>query len=216
MMESRLLSETSAALDWSAPYAERKKYYVSIKRLADIAFSLAGLLLSSPLLLAAMAAIYAESPGPVFYVQERVGWKGSLFKVIKLRSMRLDAEKNGAQWAEKNDPRITKVGSFLRKTRIDEIPQLINVLRGEMSLIGPRPERPVFVARFNEEIPGFVGRLLVKPGLTGWAQINGGYEITPREKLELDMYYIQHFSFRLDMKILLRTVKVVLTGDGAR
>ncbi|WP_037996727.1 sugar transferase, partial [Thermoactinomyces sp. Gus2-1] len=116
----------------------------------------------------------------------------------------------------KNDPRVTRVGKFIRKTRIDELPQLINILRGDMSLIGPRPERPVFTEKFDKEIPGFKKRLLVKPGLTGWAQVNGGYEMTPAEKFELDMFYIQNQSFKMDMQILFRTVWVVVSGNGAR
>ena len=130
--------------------------------------------------------------------------------------MRTDAEKFGAQWAEKDDPRITKVGKFIRKTRIDEIPQLFNILRGDMGIIGPRPERPMFTVQFDEKIPGFINRLSVKPGLTGWAQVNGGYEATPAEKLEDDLYYIKNRSFLLDMKIIFKTVGVVLTGHGAR
>lgn len=166
-------------------------------------------------------AIKLETPGPAFfYLQERVGLNGKYFKVIKLRSMLIDAEKKWCPMGyKKNDKRVTKkIGSFIRKkTRIDEIPQLINVLKGEMSLVGPRPERPVFTAQFNEEIPGFINRLLVKPGLTGWAQVNGGYEITPKEKkLELDLYYIRELSVWLDLKIIMKTVNVVLTGDGAR
>lgn len=141
---------------------------------------------------------------------------GKRFEIIKLRSMRTDAEKNGPQWAAKNDPRVTRVGKFIRKTRIDELPQLINILRGDMSLIGPRPERPVFTEKFDKEIPGFKKRLLVKPGLTGWAQVNGGYEMTPAEKFELDMFYIQNQSFKMDMQILFRTVWVVVSGNGAR
>lgn len=112
--------------------------------------------------------------------------------------------------------RVTKVGSFIRKTRIDEIPQLFNVLKGDMSIIGPRPERPIFTEKFNEEIPGFIDRLQVKPGLTGWAQVNGGYDLTPREKWELDMYYIENRGVKLDTLIILKTIKVILTGDGAR
>ena len=130
--------------------------------------------------------------------------------------MRIDAEKNGAQWAQKNDPRITKVGNFIRKTRIDEIPQLLNILKGDMGLIGPRPERPELTYQFNEEIPGFINRLVVKPGLTGWAQVNGGYEISPQEKLVWDLDYIKNRSILMDIKIILRTVKVVITGEGAR
>lgn len=130
--------------------------------------------------------------------------------------MGVDAEKNGAQWAQKNDPRVTKVGAFIRKTRIDELPQLWNILIGEMSLVGPRPERPLFTAQFNEEIPGFIDRLKVTPGLTGWAQINGGYDISPEEKINLDRYYINNQSYWLDIKIVLKTVKVCVTGNGAR
>lgn len=130
--------------------------------------------------------------------------------------MKDDAEKNGAQWAERDDPRVTKVGKFIRKTRIDELPQLWNVLKGDMSLIGPRPERPMFTAQFNNQIPVFVERLIVKPGLTGWAQVNGGYDITPREKLKYDLYYINNMNLLLDLKIILLTIKVVFTGNGAR
>src|SRR5690606_10331165 len=154
--------------------------------------------------------IKIESPGPAFFLQERVGLNGRNFLMIKLRSMRIDAEKNGAQWAAKNDPRVTKVGAFIRKTRIDELPQLFNVLKGDMSLIGPRPERPIFMEQFNKEIPGFVDRLKVRPGITGWAQVNGGYDITPKEKLELDRYYINNISFWLDLKIILKTIKVCI------
>jgi exopolysaccharide biosynthesis polyprenyl glycosylphosphotransferase len=187
-----------------------------MKRWFDVAVASIMFLICLPVLALAMICIYIDSPGPVFYKQERVGYKGKLFKVVKLRSMRLDAEKDGPRWAQKHDPRVTRVGAFLRSTRIDELPQLLNVIRGEMSLIGPRPERPMFVEQFNREIPGFQNRLLMKPGLTGWAQVNGGYDISPEEKLELDLYYIRNASLWLDLRILARTVKVVLTGEGAR
>lgn len=190
--------------------------YPIVKRSFEIIFSLALLIFTLPVLLLSAIAIKLESPGPVFYKQERVGLNGKKFWIVKLRSMRTDAEKNGPQWAAKNDPRVTQVGKFIRKTRIDELPQIINVLNGDMSLIGPRPERDVFTEQFEEEIPGFKKRLLVKPGLTGWAQVTGGYEATPREKWEQDMYYIQNQSIALDIRILLRTVWVVLTGSGAR
>ncbi|KYQ86222.1 MULTISPECIES: sugar transferase [Thermoactinomyces] len=190
--------------------------YPIFKRAFEIVFSVALLLFTLPVLVLTMIAIKLESPGPVFYKQERVGLNGKRFEIIKLRSMRTDAEKNGPQWAAKNDPRVTRVGKFIRKTRIDELPQLINILRGDMSLIGPRPERPVFTEKFDKEIPGFKKRLLVKPGLTGWAQVNGGYEMTPAEKFELDMFYIQNQSFKMDMQILFRTVWVVVSGNGAR
>jgi exopolysaccharide biosynthesis polyprenyl glycosylphosphotransferase len=192
------------------------KYYPYIKRFLDILLSLLALPIAIPIILIFGIIIKLETPGPAFFLQERVGLHGKYFKVIKLRSMGVNAEKNGAQWAAKNDPRVTKVGAFIRKTRIDELPQLFNVLKGDMSLIGPRPERPMFTAQFNEEIPGFIDRLQVKPGITGWAQVNGGYDITPKEKLELDRYYINNMSFWLDLKIILKTIKVCITGDGAR
>ena len=157
-----------------------------------------------------------EDKGPIIYKQERVGKHGKLFNVYKLRSMRVDAEKYGAQWAQNNDPRILKVGNFIRKTRIDEIPQLFNILKGDMSIVGPRPERPMFTMQFNDDIDGFINRLLVKPGLTGWAQVNGGYEMTPEGKLKWDLDYIQSRNIFIDIRIIFKTIKVVLTGDGAR
>lgn len=186
------------------------------QRFLDIFLSLIGLLIGIPLIAIFGILIKIEDNGPITYKQERLGKGGKQFYIYKLRSMRTDAEKFGAQWAEKDDPRITKVGKFIRKTRIDEIPQLFNILKGEMSVIGPRPERPSFTEEFNKDIPGFVNRLAIKPGLTGWAQVNGGYDITPGEKLVEDMYYIKNRSILLDFKILFKTVKVVLTGDGAR
>ena len=218
-MKNDAYLETSAALEDSLgelSFAAEKGSYVRAKRAMDIVFALIGIALSIPIVLITIICIYIESPGPVFYLQERVGYRYRLFKVIKLRSMRLNAEKDGAQWAQKNDPRVTKVGAFIRKTRIDELPQLINVLMGDMSIVGPRPERPEFTSQFEREIPGFSRRLFAKPGLTGWAQVNGGYDITPEEKLKLDMYYIRNASLRLDWKIVFKTVKVVLTGEGAR
>ena len=186
------------------------------QRVLDIVLSVIGILIGIPLMIVFGILIKVEDNGPITYKQERLGKGGKKFYIYKLRSMRTDAEKFGAQWAEKDDPRITKVGKFIRKTRIDEIPQLFNILKGDMSIIGPRPERPSFTEEFNQEIPGFINRLAVKPGLTGWAQVNGGYEITPREKLIEDIYYIENRSVLLDLKILFKTIKVVLTGDGAR
>ncbi|RKI28507.1 sugar transferase [Bacillus thuringiensis] len=196
--------------------SNQSKIYLGIKYLLDVMFSLIGLIVLMPVILIFSILIILESPGSPFYLQERLGLSGKRFKVIKLRSMRNDAEKNGAKWAEKNDPRVTKIGLFIRKTRIDELPQLFNILKGDMSLVGPRPERPVFTEKFERDIPGFKKRLEVKPGLTGWAQVNGGYEITPKEKLNLDVYYINHASIILDFKIIIKTVRVVITGDGAR
>lgn len=186
------------------------------QRVLDIIISLIGLIIGIPLMIIFGIFIKIEDKGPITYKQERLGKNGKVFYIYKLRSMRTDAEKFGAKWADKDDPRITKIGKFIRKTRIDELPQLFNILNGDMSIIGPRPERPSFTIQFNKEIPGFINRLAVKPGLTGWAQVNGGYEITPEQKLKEDMYYIKNRSVSLDIKILLMTVKVVLTGDGAR
>jgi len=187
-----------------------------IRRLFDILVGSLGLLCSVPFIVVFGLLTKIEDGGPVFYKQERVGLYGKHFTLYKLRSMRVNAEKNGPQWAEKDDPRVTRVGSFIRKTRIDELPQFYNVLRGDMTLVGPRPERPEFVIRFDQEIPGFISRLQVKPGLTGWAQINGGYDITPEEKLELDLFYIENRSLLFNMRILIKTVLVLFTGSGAR
>jgi len=190
--------------------------YRLLKTIFDFCFALAGLVITLPLLVLFCILIKLESKGPAFYTQERMGKNGKSFYIIKLRSMVTDAEVKGAQWAQKNDPRVTRIGIFIRKTRIDELPQLINILKGDMSLIGPRPERPIFTEQFNREISGFTNRLAIKPGITGWAQVNGGYEITPKKKLALDIYYIENQSFLIDFTILIKTVKVVLTGNGAR
>ena len=180
--------------------------YRFYSRTLDIVSSFIGLLIGIPLVI-----IFG------FYKQERLGKDEKHFSIYKLRSMRVDAEKiGGAQWAQKNDPRITKVGNFIRKTRIDEIPQLVNILKGDMSLIGPRPERPELTYEFDKEIPGFLLRTAVKPGLTGLAQVNGGYEISPEEKLKWDIEYIKNRNILMDLKILFATVRVVLTGEGAR
>lgn len=185
-------------------------------RVLDIIIGIVGLVISIPILIIFGIMIKKEDGGPIFYKQDRLGKDGKVIFIYKLRSMRVDAEKNGAVWAEKNDPRITKVGRFIRKTRIDEIPQFLNILKGEMSIIGPRPERPTLTMEFNEKIPGFINRLVVKPGLTGYAQVNGGYDISPEDKIKDDLYYIRNRSLFLDLGILLKTVKVVLTGEGAR
>ncbi|WP_252189384.1 exopolysaccharide biosynthesis polyprenyl glycosylphosphotransferase [Rossellomorea vietnamensis] len=191
-------------------------YYNLTKRMFDIIIALIGLTLTFPIIIFTALLIKIETPGNAFFFQERVGLNGKYFKIIKLRSMGVDAEINGAKWAEKNDPRVTRIGAFIRKTRIDELPQLFNVLIGEMSLIGPRPERPLFTAKFNEEVPGFIKRLSVKPGLTGWAQVNGGYDLTINEKLDKDLFYIQNCNLTLDIIIILKTINVCITGSGAR
>lgn len=190
--------------------------YQAIRRLTELILAVVLLVLTLPAILMVALAIKVESRGPVLYQQERLGKNWQKFYIYKFRSMYVDAEKDGPQWAKKGDPRVTRVGKFIRKTRIDEIPQLLNVINGEMSLIGPRPERECFTRKFMKQNARFPERLAVKPGLTGWAQVNGGYDVTPEEKYELDMYYIRHQSLALDLKILLKTVKVVLTGEGAR
>lgn len=189
--------------------------YEYTKRVFDVVLSSIGLIVAIPLMVIIGIAIKLDTKGPIFYCQERVGKNGKVYTLYKLRSMHENAEENGAQWAEEDDPRVTKVGRFIRKTRLDELPQLFNVLKGDMSLVGPRPERPVFTYQFNEEIPGFINRLQVKPGLTGLAQVNGGYELGPAEKLEYDLYYIENRSIWMDIKIILKTIKVVLSGKGA-
>ena len=190
--------------------------YLIIKRVIDLILSIITFILTLPVVLITMLIIKFDSPGPALFVQERVGLNGRTFNIYKLRTMRTDAEINGPQWASTNDPRITNVGEFLRKTRIDELPQLVNVIKGDMSIVGPRPEREFFIKKFEREIPGFSKRLLVKPGLTGWAQVNGGYELSPNEKLNLDLYYIKHSSTLLDFSIMFKTISVIFTGEGAR
>lgn len=191
-------------------------WYIPVKNTFDFFTALILMVLTSPIVLIAAIAIKVESPGPVFYRQERVGLMGQHIIVTKLRSMRNDAEKDGVQWANKNDIRVTKVGKFMRKTRIDELPQLLGVIRGDMSLIGPRPERPNFTEQFSHEYPGFEQRLRIKPGLSGYAQVHGGYDINPGEKAKLDCYYIDNFSFAMDANVFIDTVKTVITGEGAR
>ena len=190
--------------------------YRIIKRGIDFFISI--VLLIPAMLLCSISALFIilETKGNPLYNQERVGLNGKRFKIYKLRSMYLDAEKDGYQWAMKNDDRITKVGYYIRKTRIDELPQLVNILKGDMAFIGPRPERPEFIKEFLQDIPDFNDRLVIKPGITGWAQVNGGYELTPKEKLEYDKYYIEHESLYLDVLILLKTIQVVFTGYGSR
>lgn len=192
------------------------KFYNNIKSCIEFVLSFLLLILVIPIIILACIAIIVEIRANPFYTQERAGLNGRIFKIYKLRLMYVDAEKDGHKWASENDDRITKVGKFIRKTRIDELPQLINIIKGEMSFIGPRPERPEFIQEFLKGIPDFNDRLLVKPGITGWAQVNGGYSLTPKEKLVLDKYYIENEGFKLDLLILLKTIIVVFTGDGAR
>ena len=189
------------------------------KRAIDLACGLAGLVLSSPVMLLVAVAVRLDSAGPILYRQSRVGLRGKCFRVLKFRSMRQDAEAGGAQWATTNDPRVTRIGGFLRKYRLDELPQFFNVIRGEMSLVGPRPERPEFVKSLNEHIPYYDYRHCVKPGITGWAQINYKYGDTLEDaimKLEYDLYYIKNLTIWLDLYIIFQTLKVMLFSETAQ
>ncbi|MBL8646443.1 TIGR03013 family XrtA/PEP-CTERM system glycosyltransferase [Sphingosinicella xenopeptidilytica] len=193
---------------------------IMLKRLFDVTASLILLVLASPILILAALAVKLTSRGDTFYRQERVGQFGKTFNVVKFRSMVADAEKDGkAQWAKSGDPRVTPVGRILRASRIDEIPQIYNVLTGDMSFVGPRPERPVFVEELAAEIPYYRERHIVKPGITGWAQLNypyGASVMDARHKLEYDLYYIKNYSLFLDLLILIQTVRVVVWQDGVR
>lgn len=193
---------------------------VVVKRLFDIAFSLLLLLAASPTMILTAILIVVESGFPVFYRQDRVGQGGRVFRVLKFRSMRADAERDGKpRWAASNDDRVTRVGRVIRKLRIDELPQLFNVLKGDMSLVGPRPERPFFVDQLSGEIPFYGARHSVKPGVTGWAQVRYHYGSTVEDavqKLQYDLYYVKNHSLFLDLVILFETVGVVLTGAGAQ
>ncbi len=190
-----------------------------MKRLLDVLISLSGLLASLPITVLSALIIKIESPGPVFYRQQRVGQDGEVFDVIKFRSMCQDAEKNGAVWAVKEDNRVTRFGAIIRKTRIDEIPQMYNVLRGDMSFVGPRPERPIFVRELAKTIPFYSIRHVVKPGITGWAQVcypYGASEEDALRKLEYDLFYLKNLSLSFDLFIIFQTVKIVLFQRGAR
>ena len=197
----------------------RSRAYKQARRLADIILAVFGFVLALPVMILTAIAIKLDSRGPVFYRQERVGIRNRVFKIIKFRSMRTDAEKDGPVWAGESDPRVTRVGKIIRKLRIDELPQFVNVIRGEMGFIGPRPERPVFVEQLEREIPYYSQRHLVKPGLTGWAQIRYSYAASLEdaiEKLQYDLYYIKNQSPVLDAIIMFETIRIVLFGRGAR
>lgn len=196
----------------------KSSWLLASKRMIDILVSFVLLVLSAPVLPLVALAIYLESGSPIFFRQTRVGYKGREFELIKFRSMVLDAEKDGPRWATSQDSRITQVGKFIRKTRLDELPQLFNVLRGEMSLVGPRPERPVFCQMLEEKIPYFNLRHSARPGLTGWAQVRFRYSSNiddAKGKLELDLFYLKNLSLLVDCAVLFETVKVVLLRRGA-
>ena len=199
--------------------SRRSRAYNKARRMAEVLLATLGFVLSLPVMALTAIAIKLDSRGSIFYTQERVGIHNKVFKIIKFRSMQADAEKDGPVWADESDPRVTRVGRVIRKLRIDEFPQFINVIRGDMSFIGPRPERPVFVEQLEREIPYYTQRHLVKPGLTGWAQIRYSYAASLEdaiEKLQYDLYYIKNQSPVLDAIIIFETVRIVLFGRGAR
>jgi len=188
-------------------------------RVASTLVAAIGLILFLPFFPFVVLLVRLSSAGPVFFRQERVGLNGKIFNVYKFRTMVVDAEAQGAQWAQKNDPRVTKVGQFMRKTRLDEVPQLWNVLRGDMSFVGPRPERPEFVSWLAKELPFYEVRNMIRPGLTGWAQIRYGYGATleeSREKLAFDLYYVKHQTLGLDLLIMFETIKTIIRRRGAQ
>ena len=207
--------------DWIAQLdvVPRSRAIAVFTRVFDICASVGLLLTTLPLMGVVAVLVWADSPGPVLYRQERVGLHNRPFTLLKFRSMRSNAEASGPKWAQQKDPRVTRVGSFMRKTRIDELPQLLNILNGEMSFIGPRPERPHFVRQLCEVIPSYSERSRVKPGLTGWAQVNFPYGASvedARAKLSYDLYYVKNRTLVLDLLILLSTVRVILLQEGAR
>jgi sugar transferase (PEP-CTERM system associated) len=190
-----------------------------LKRAVDLTISAVGLVLGAPLMALTALAVRLDSPGPILYRQERVGEGNRLFTLYKFRSMRQDAESGTPVWAKDGDERVTRIGRFIRMTRLDELPQLWNVIKGEMSFVGPRPERPFFVEQLSAEIPYYEQRLAVKPGVTGWAQVKYRYGATVEEateKLRYDLYYIKHMSIFFDLTIVFDTVKVILFGKGAK
>ena len=215
---SCLTEEGSAkvTIQIAKPVLQPRRLYLISKRVFDLAFSFLGLLiLALPMTMIALI-IVLDSPGAPIFKQERLGLHGKPFMIYKFRSMRLNAEENGQQWADEQDPRCTRFGQFLRRTRLDELPQLWNILRGDMSFVGPRPERAYFYRKFEQYIPGFSNRLMVTPGLTGHAQVNGGYSLKPEEKIVYDMEYIEKQSVGFDIRCLVKTVLVVFSHEGAR
>jgi sugar transferase (PEP-CTERM system associated) len=197
----------------------RSKTTMVLKRLMDVLFSAVLLTIVSPIMLLVALIVRLESKGPVIYRQGRVGYRGKVFEVLKFRSMRTDAESAGAQWAKADDPRVTRVGGVLRKYRLDELPQLWNVLRGEMSFVGPRPERPYFVEQLREQISYYDERHSVRPGVTGWAQVQYQYSDCvegSRRKLEYDLFYLKNMSMFFDFAIVFQTVQIIFTGSGSR
>lgn len=215
--ENKQTAHSALATGQSSTYRmNRKKSYLFIKRVFDIAASLtAGTVLLIPMLLVALL-IVLESPGPALYTQERLGKNGKPFRIYKFRSMCVDAEKNGPQWARTQDPRCTRVGMVIRRWHIDELPQLLNVLKGEMSIVGPRPEREHFYQIFEQELPHYRDRLLVDQGLTCIGQVNGCYDLTPAKRIAYDIEYIENQSVWTDLKCIFKTFGVICNHKGAR
>jgi exopolysaccharide biosynthesis polyprenyl glycosylphosphotransferase len=190
-----------------------------LRRLLSFAVSFTALMICLPFFPFIILGVRLSSPGPIFFSQTRVGRRGRLFTAYKFRTMRQDAEAHGAVWATKDDPRVTRIGRLMRKTRLDEIPQLWNVLRGDMAFVGPRPERPEFVRWLSEEIPFYDLRHMIRPGITGWAQVRYQYGASleeTRQKLEYDLYYIKHQSIGLDLLIMFETIKTIILRRGAQ
>ena len=198
----------------------RSRLTLALKRTLDLSFGIFGLVISLPVMALVAMAIKLDSKGPVIFRQKRVGLGGRSFELLKFRSMRVDAEQaNGAQWASSNDPRATRVGRFIRKFRLDELPQFINLIRGEMSFVGPRPERPVFVEQLRKDIAYYDERHSVRPGITGWAQVMYPYAATVEDsyrKLEYDLFYLKNMSIFFDCAIILKTIRTVISGEGGR
>lgn len=204
---------------WLREFLAGFQHYLPLKRALDLFVSIGSLPVVLPLCLIVGLAVKLDSKGPILFRQERVGKGGRRFFIVKFRSMNIDAEKHGAKFATADDDRITRVGRVIRRFRLDELPQIWNVLKGEMSIIGPRPEQVRFVDQFDQQIPLYHWRHQVKPGITGWAQINQGYAAgldDAREKLKYDLYYVKHLSFRLDLLIIFQTLRILVTGYGAR
>ena len=202
-------------LPWNRVFSLERQ----LKRVGDVLVSVALLVITSPVLAVAMLLIWLEDRGPVFYLQQRTGWLGSCFQVYKLRTMSVAPHNSKAVWTVPGDRRITRVGKWLRRLRLDELPQLINVLRGDMSLIGPRPERPELATTYIADNPIYGWRQLVRPGITGWAQVTQGYAVgsgEAMEKVSYDLFYIKYFSFWLDAKVIFKTIATVLSGFGAK
>ena len=202
--------------DVTEPVVRGNAVFFAVKRTMDVILAfVAGLALVLPMVIIAIL-IKLDSPGPAIFCQERLGKGGKPFTIYKFRTMYLDAEADGPQWAKKHDCRCTPLGRCLRNTRLDELPQLWNILKGDMSIVGPRPERACFYSKFETYIHGFHYRLLVKPGLTGLAQVNGGYDLEPEEKIVYDIQYIENQSVLMDLKCIFKTVSLVFTHEGAR